>query len=150
MSEIQSQYFKIHVTFLRWVKAPNPKRRTVLKQRTKLLSLKFNFSTNIGVPVSTFIDETKQHSNVIVSIFYRKLFQSTRLNIKGIVRRSASKCAWQMIRFWCQSYERQVLCQSRNLSQVFHWFNTFTIVMLWITGANLVSTSIEFKIRWNS
>ena len=29
------------------------------------------------------------------TFFLRKLFQGTRLYIKGIVRRSASKCAWQ-------------------------------------------------------
>ena len=38
----------------------------------------------------------QEHGRLVYYYFFlRKLFQSIRLYIKGIVRRSASKCAWQ-------------------------------------------------------
>ena len=48
-------------------------------------------------------------SHISETFFIRKLFQSARLYILGIVRKLASKCAWQIIRFWYHSYERMLV-----------------------------------------
>ena len=38
-----------------------------------------------------------RHGKFLFFLFFRKLFQSTRLYIKGMLRRLASKCAWQIV-----------------------------------------------------
>ena len=94
-------------------------------------------------------------------IFLRKLFQSTRLYIEEIVRRLASKCAWQIMRFWYQSYERMLM--NSNLIQLFnvyccleledyHWDTSEgqpdSIKICEITEAQTVSVDAVFSLLW--
>ena len=95
-------------------------------------------------------------------IFLRKLFQSTRLYIEEIVRRLASKCAWQIMRFWYQSYERMLMELGLSIGNMYfkveredivlkhcHYCFMFWVSSVWLYSIVLLHLHLIFLLSKN-
>ena len=60
---------------------------------------------------------TKKFTINLHKAFFRKLFQSTRLYIEGILKRLASKCAWQIIVKTWSFWQKTIQLNNSTISE---------------------------------